>query len=76
MPEYLRQRNEEEQGVQEEYKNFVKEQKEQAAMKNLSEERRQEVLEVLKQNVPKIHSVVQKKCIMLKSYFDKWKSPI
>ena len=48
VPEYLLQRGEEEQRAQEEYDNFVKEQKEQGAMKHLSDEERQAVLEVLK----------------------------
>lgn len=47
VPEYLQQRNEEERRAQEEYDNFVKEQRELGAMKHLSDEERQAVLEVL-----------------------------
>lgn len=47
VPEYLQQHREEERRAQEDYDNFVKGHREQAAMKNLSEERRQAVLEVL-----------------------------
>ncbi|XP_038587524.1 enkurin [Micropterus salmoides] len=50
VPEYLQQRNEEEQRAQEEYDNFVKEQREQGAMKHLSDEERQDILERLKKN--------------------------
>ena len=48
VPVYLQQRNEEEQRTQEEYNNYVKEQREQGAMNHLSDEDRQAVLEVLK----------------------------
>lgn len=47
VPEYLQQRNEEEQRAQEAYDRCVKEQREQGAMKHLSDEERQAVLEVL-----------------------------
>ncbi|XP_040921736.1 enkurin [Toxotes jaculatrix] len=59
VPEYLLQRNEEERRAQEEYNNFVKEQKEQAAMKHLSDEERQAVLEGLKKNWDKLHHEYQ-----------------
>ncbi len=49
VPDYLQQRNEEERRAQEEYDNFVKEQRERGAMKHLSDEERQAVLEVLQQ---------------------------
>lgn len=48
VPEYLRQRKEEEQRAQQEYDNFVKEQREQRAMKHLSDKEKQTALEVLK----------------------------
>lgn len=48
VPEYLQQRNEEEQRAQEEYDMFVEEQREQGAMKHLSDEERHIVLEVHK----------------------------
>lgn len=48
VPEYILQRSEEERRAQEEYDNFVREQREQGAMKHLSDEERQAVLEVPK----------------------------
>lgn len=48
VPKYLQQHSEEERRAQDDYDNFVKEHREQAAMKNLSEEKRQATLEVLK----------------------------
>lgn len=48
VPEYLQQRNEQERRAQEEYDEFVKEQREQGVMKHLSDEERRAVLEVLK----------------------------
>ncbi|XP_044033006.1 enkurin [Siniperca chuatsi] len=59
VPEYLQQRNEEERRAQEEYDNFVKEQREQGAMKHLSDEERQAVLEGLKKNWDKLHHEYQ-----------------
>lgn len=50
VPEYLLQRNEEERRAQERHEDFLKEQREQAAMKRLSEEERQAVLEVSKKH--------------------------
>lgn len=46
VPEYLQRRNEEERRAHEDYERFVREQREQAAIKNLSEERRQTILQV------------------------------
>ena len=46
VPEYLQQRNEEERRAQEEYEHFLKEQRKQGAMKQLSAEERRDVLEV------------------------------
>lgn len=46
VPEYLQKRNEEELQAQDDYERFVRERREQAAMKNLSEERRQAILKV------------------------------
>lgn len=45
---YLQQRNEEQQRAQEAYDSYVREQKEQGAMKQLSDEERQSILEVRK----------------------------
>ncbi|XP_070784551.1 enkurin isoform X2 [Enoplosus armatus] len=59
VPEYLQQRNEEERRAQEEYDNFVKEQREQGAMKHLSDEERQAVLEGLKKNWDQLHHEFQ-----------------
>ncbi|XP_074477799.1 enkurin [Sebastes fasciatus] len=59
VPEYLQQRNEEEQRAQEEYDNYVKEQREQGSMKHLSDEERQAVLEGLKNNWDKLHHEYQ-----------------
>ncbi|KAI4806857.1 hypothetical protein KUCAC02_017651 [Chaenocephalus aceratus] len=55
VPEYLQQRNEEEQRAQEEYDMFVEEQREQGAMKHLSDEERHIVLEGLKKNWDELH---------------------
>lgn len=46
VPKYLQQRSQEQQRAQEDFENFVKDHREQAALTNLSEERRQAVLEV------------------------------
>lgn len=54
VPEYLQQRNEEEQRAQEEYDNYVKEQREQGSMKHLSDEERQAVLEVLQHTAARL----------------------
>ncbi|XP_039983150.1 enkurin [Xiphias gladius] len=59
VPEYLLERYEEEQRAQEQYDNFVKEQKEQGAMKHLSDEERRAVLEGLKKNWDKLHHEYQ-----------------
>ncbi|XP_028288437.1 enkurin-like [Parambassis ranga] len=59
VPEYLLQRNEEERIAQERHEDFLKEQREQASMKNLSEEERQAVLETLKKNWDKVHHEYQ-----------------
>ncbi|XP_073344845.1 enkurin [Pagrus major] len=59
VPEYLQQRNEEEQRAQEAYVNSVKEQREQGAMKHLSDEERQAVLEGLKKNWDELHREYQ-----------------
>ncbi|XP_047468026.1 enkurin [Mugil cephalus] len=59
VPEYLQQRNEEERRAQEEFNNFVREQREQGAMKHLSDEERQAVLEGLKSNWDKLHHEYQ-----------------
>ncbi|XP_029314134.1 enkurin [Cottoperca gobio] len=59
VPEYLQKRNEEEQRAQEEYDQFVKEQRERGAMKHLSDEERQGILEGLKQNWDKLHHEYQ-----------------
>ncbi|KAF3836262.1 hypothetical protein F7725_028820 [Dissostichus mawsoni] len=59
VPEYLQQRNEEEQRAQEEYDMFVEEQREQGAMKHLSDEERHIVLEGLKKNWDELHHEYQ-----------------
>lgn len=46
MPKYLQQRHQEQQRAQQDFEDFVKDSREQGAMTNLSEERRQAVLEV------------------------------
>lgn len=46
VPKYLQQRREEQQRAQEDLEDFVKEHREQGALTNLSEDRRQAVLEV------------------------------
>lgn len=48
LPKYLQKRIEEEQKAIEEYNNFLKEQKEQAAMTHVSIEKRKSVLKVSK----------------------------
>ncbi|XP_051266802.1 enkurin [Dicentrarchus labrax] len=59
VPDYLLQRNEEEQRAQEEYDNFVREQREKGAMKHLSDEERQTILEGLKKNWDQLHREYQ-----------------
>ncbi|KAI3355429.1 hypothetical protein L3Q82_018267 [Scortum barcoo] len=59
VPEYLQQRNDEERRAQEQYDNFVKEQREQGAMKHLSDEERRAVLEGLKKNWDQLHREYQ-----------------
>ncbi|XP_029384866.1 enkurin [Echeneis naucrates] len=59
VPEYLLQRSEEERRAKEEYDNFVKEQKDQGAMKHLSDEERQAVLEGLKKTWDELHHEYQ-----------------
>uniref|UniRef100_A0A672ZGU2 Enkurin, TRPC channel interacting protein n=1 Tax=Sphaeramia orbicularis TaxID=375764 RepID=A0A672ZGU2_9TELE len=59
VPVYLQQRNEEQQRAQEAYDSYVREQKEQGAMKQLSDEERQSILERLKANWDKLHHEYQ-----------------
>lgn len=68
VPEYLQQRHEEERRAQEDDDTFVKEQREQGAMKNLSDERRQAILEVLK------HMAAQRQFCPLKQQGIIWTS--
>lgn len=46
VPRYLQQRREEQQRAQEDFEDFVKDHREQGVLTNLSEDRRQAVLEV------------------------------
>lgn len=46
VPKYLQQRREEQQRAQEDFEDFVKDHREQEALTNLSEDRRQAILEV------------------------------
>ncbi|XP_071751608.1 enkurin isoform X1 [Centroberyx gerrardi] len=59
IPEYLQQRNEEAQRAQEEYDSYVKEQMKQGAMKQLSDEERQNILQGLKKNWEELHHQYQ-----------------
>ncbi|KAM9839729.1 enkurin [Aulostomus maculatus] len=59
VPEYLLQRKEEERRAQEEYDRYVKEQREQGAMKHLSDQERQDVLESLKKNWEQLYHEYQ-----------------
>ncbi|XP_053268624.1 enkurin isoform X2 [Pleuronectes platessa] len=59
VPEYLIQRNEEKQRDQEDYENFVKDQKEQGAIKLMSDMERQALLADLKKNWDKLHHEYQ-----------------
>ncbi|XP_053198532.1 enkurin isoform X2 [Scomber japonicus] len=59
VPDYLLQRNAEEQRAKEEYDRFVKEQTDQGAMKHLSDEERHAILERLKSNWDKLHHEYQ-----------------
>ncbi|XP_067434461.1 enkurin [Thunnus thynnus] len=59
VPEYLLQRNEDERRAKEEYDKFVREQMDQGAMKPLSDEERQAILERLKKNWDKVHHEYQ-----------------
>lgn len=54
-PEYLLQRNEEARRAQEEYDSYVKERMRQGAMKQLSDEERQSILQGLKKNWEELH---------------------
>ncbi|XP_034562397.1 enkurin [Notolabrus celidotus] len=63
VPEYLQHRNEDEKRAQEELRNFVKEQREQGAMKQLSEEERLNILEGLRKNLNVLHHDYQ--CLSL-----------
>ncbi|TKS87463.1 Enkurin [Collichthys lucidus] len=59
VPDYLQQRNEEERRAQEEYDNFVREQRERGAMNHLSDEKRQVILQTLKKNWDELHREYQ-----------------
>ncbi|XP_055006986.1 enkurin-like [Boleophthalmus pectinirostris] len=59
VPAYLQHRNTEKQKAQELYDNYVKEQREKQAMKQLSEEERRDILEGLKKNWDRIHHEYQ-----------------
>ncbi|TMS08973.1 Enkurin [Larimichthys crocea] len=59
VPDYLQQRNEEERQAQEEYDNFVREQRERGAMNHLSDEKRQVILQTLKKNWDQLHREYQ-----------------
>ncbi|KPP67553.1 enkurin-like [Scleropages formosus] len=58
-PEYLQQRKEEARRAQEEYDSYVKEHLQQRAMKQLSEEERQTILQGLKENWGELHHQFQ-----------------
>ncbi|XP_030625889.1 enkurin [Chanos chanos] len=58
-PEYLQKRQEEVKRAQEEYDNYVKERMKQGAMKQLSEEERQDILQGLKKNWEELHHQYQ-----------------
>uniref|UniRef100_A0A668APG9 Enkurin, TRPC channel interacting protein n=1 Tax=Myripristis murdjan TaxID=586833 RepID=A0A668APG9_9TELE len=59
IPEYLQQRKEDALRAQEEYDNYVKEQLQQRAMKQLSDAERQAILEGLKKNWEELHRQYQ-----------------
>ncbi|XP_075936632.1 enkurin [Anarhichas minor] len=59
VPEYLQQRKEDERRAQEEYEDFVKEQRERGAMKRLSDQERQATLEGLKKTWDELHREYQ-----------------
>ncbi|KAK9527513.1 hypothetical protein VZT92_014070 [Zoarces viviparus] len=59
VPEYLQQRKEDERRAQEEYEDFVNEQRERGAMKCLSEQERQATLEGLKKTWDELHHEYQ-----------------
>ncbi|XP_041670679.1 enkurin isoform X2 [Cheilinus undulatus] len=59
VPEYLQQRKEEERRAYEEYKTLVREERERAAMKKMSDETRQTILEGLKKNWDQLHQEYQ-----------------
>ncbi|XP_034162440.2 enkurin [Pangasianodon hypophthalmus] len=58
-PEYLSQRQEEVRRAQEEYDHYVKERMKEGAMKQLSEEERQDILDGLKKNWDELHHQYQ-----------------
>ncbi|KAK3572507.1 hypothetical protein QTP86_034298 [Hemibagrus guttatus] len=59
IPQYLTQRQEEVRQAQEEYDRYVKERMKEGAMKQLSEEERQEILDGLKKNWEELHHQYQ-----------------
>ncbi|XP_075067365.1 enkurin-like [Mixophyes fleayi] len=64
-PEYLVKRNEEVRKAQEEYDAYVKERLKMGAMKQLSEEERQSVLEGLKKNWDELHHEYQRLSVVI-----------
>ncbi|XP_069552655.1 enkurin isoform X1 [Brachyistius frenatus] len=59
VPAYLQQRSEEERRALEEYDDFLKEQREQVAMKQMSDEERQAILGKLKEKWDRLHQEYQ-----------------
>ncbi|KAG8504698.1 Enkurin [Galemys pyrenaicus] len=66
-PEYICKRNEEVKKAQEEYDNFVQESLKKAAMKRLSDEEREAVLQGLKKNWEEVHKEFQSLSVFIDS---------
>ncbi|XP_074049128.1 enkurin [Macrotis lagotis] len=67
IPEYICKRNEEVKRVQEEYDNYVQENLKKAAMKRLSDEERDTVLQGLKKNWEEVHKEFQSLSVFIDS---------
>ncbi|XP_067559489.1 enkurin isoform X2 [Pseudorca crassidens] len=66
-PDYIRKRNEEVKKAQEEYDNYIQENLREAAMKRLSDEEREAVLQGLKKNWEEVHKKFQSLSVFIDS---------
>ncbi|XP_075996510.1 enkurin-like isoform X2 [Genypterus blacodes] len=65
IPKYLHQRNEETRRAQEDYDQYVKDQRRQGSMKQLSEAQRHAILEGLRKNWDKLHTEYQSLSVVI-----------